>query len=162
MPSTQPPTPPTPDGGHRLDRRIYRRPKVWVKGIGATLAITSLVIVVKCLWPLPPSAGTQSWLAVAIIVAGLGMFVQLAVPGALVALRHPWGADYLLDWEQSHAHVRAYGLVYVWAGVVMPSGWITAFVIIPSYRSPFSLLSLAATLVAFAPMLGLTLFDRRR
>jgi hypothetical protein len=108
----------------------------------------------------PPSGGT--WLTVGFLLVAQSGFVLLAIPGALVALRHPWGAVFRLVTEERYAHPRLAGLAEVWGGVVL-SGWLGAISLL---QFPFSLglgvvLTLAVGLVALAPLQAIVLFDRR-
>jgi hypothetical protein len=102
-------------------------------------------------------------LTVGFLLIALSGFVLLAIPGALAALRHPWGAVFRLMLEERYAHPRLAGLAEVWAGVVV-SGWLGA---ISFLQFPFSLglgvvLTLAVGLVALAPLLAIMRFDPRR
>jgi hypothetical protein len=83
----------------------------------------------------------------------------VAIPGALVALRHPVVAAILRAQEQRFNHPRLFGLAQVWAGIVV-SGWLSAMVLLLPY--PPVALTYAVFLAGLGPMYATLLFDRRR
>jgi len=156
MAPSQDPTPPTTSRKHRPDLGFDFRPVLlWLAVVLALLGAGTLIALVS-----PPSGGTR--LTVGFLLIALSLFVFMAIPGALVALRHPWGAVYRLALEERYAHPRLAGLAEVWAGVVV-SGWLG---VISLLQFPFSVglgvvLTLAVGLVVLAPLLATMRFDRR-
>src|SRR5260221_1114793 len=149
-------TPPTTSRKHRPDRGFGVRPVLLWLAVGLALSGTGTLIALVS----PPSGVTG--LTVGFLLSALSGFVFVAIPGALVALRHPWGAGFRLVLEERYAHPRLVGLAEVWAGVVL-SGGLGAISLL---QYPFSLglgvvLTLAVVLVALAPLLAITRFDRR-
>jgi hypothetical protein len=126
-----------------------------------TLALIGMGILIVSVSP--PSTAMWSWETAGFLLVALGILVFAAAPGALVAQHHSWGTAFRRLLEERFAHPRLAGLAEVWAGLVL-SGWVAATTLL---RVPFSpelaaMLTLAMGAVAFAPMLALNLFDRRR
>ncbi len=133
------------------------RPMMWIYGTGIVLCCTGIFIGLVSVF----SFATRSWTKVGFLLEALSGLALLTIPGALLALRHPWGAVRHLHVEQRRfAHPRLVGLAEVWAGLV-----ISALGAIPFVADIYPLLLywlLPVGLVALAPLLALYLFDRRR
>jgi hypothetical protein len=169
MSSSQEPTSPTTGGTPRLDwSSIYPRPMQWFCEIGLSLLMAGSLIAAA-------SPAASAWATVGLLLMMLSLFVLSAVIGALLALRHPWGACFRVLVERHYAHPRLVGLAVVWAGLVTSS---LMGAILYLARPPFpsaldaadgwkwllagGVAALALFLIALAPLLALALFDRRR
>src|SRR5260221_11559346 len=109
-------TPPTTSRKHRPDRGFDFRPVLLWLAVGLALSGTGTLIALVS----PPSGGT--WLTVGFLLIALSGFVFVAIPGALVALRHPCVAGFRLVLDVRYAHLRLDGLDEGWAGVVLSCG----------------------------------------
>jgi hypothetical protein len=156
-------------GGRRArqKRGAVFSPVTWIMVIGAVLILSSFTIdgvlslsgfVVVQLNHY--SIATRSWYKVGVLLFGIGWFPCVAIPGGLMALRHPWAAAGLQTQGPSDVHERLFGLTLVWAGVLIP-GWFIASAILPPYY-PLGPISVVVTLVAVAPTLALGLVGLRR
>jgi hypothetical protein len=130
----------------------------WLYGSGIALfAIDLFILSVNLSSRTAPSSW---WPKVGFLLVALAVFAAVTIPGALLAMRHPWGACFRVLAEQRYAHPRFYGLAQVWAGLVV-SGSMGANLFAPLFASlPYWVL--AMYLAALAPLLTLYLFDRRR
>lgn len=138
---------------------VSYRPLWWLAGTGLSLFVIGLCILAENEAFI---AATSSWWSkVGFLLVALSMFIFFTIPGALLAVRLPWGVIWRLRVEQLRfVHPRLYGLALVWAGLVC-SGSIGANLFVPLFTSiPYSVL--AMELVALAPVFALMLFDRRR
>lgn len=163
MAPSQDPTPPTTDRRRRPNLGADIRPWLWIGGAGLALIVVGVFIGFVS----PPSAAPWSWTTVASLLAALGMFVAVAIPGALVALRLPWGDGLRLALEKGYARPRLLGLAAAWAGLVL-IGWagVTRLLGSPNVvgflQNIFPGFPLVVGLVAAVPLLAIVLFDRRR
>ncbi len=118
MSSSQDQTPPTTDGMLRLEsnRELCRELKVvlWLWGTGLVLVLLGVFIALVS----PPSAATWSVEKIGFLIASLGFHPILTIPGALVALHHPWGGGFRRTMGRRFAHPRAAGYAYMWAGLL--------------------------------------------
>jgi hypothetical protein len=97
----------------------------------------------------------------------LGWFVMVGLPGALVALRHPWAAAMLRTLRQEYRHPRLFGLAQAWLCFLVP-GWLS--INVSPFRYPLAFISVelfvvvtaVLFVVGFGPLAGIWLFDRRR
>lgn len=162
MSPSQDPTSPTRDRKRRPDRGVAIRPLLWIVGVGLALFVAGVVIASVS----PISAALWSWETVASLLSSLGLFVVLAIPGALVALRHPWGDGLRLALEKRYAHPRLLGLLAALAGLAQLGVWAATYLIqFPSTPGVGEVLTPAVGLVEVATLgalLALGLFDRRR
>lgn len=171
MSSSQDPTSPTTGGMPHLDEgNIHHRPIAWFLNIDVILFTAGTIIYFG-------SPSTSAWATAGVLVMILSESALLAVPGALLAARHPSGAFPIprADVERHYAHPRLVGLALVWGGLVL-SGLTGATLFL--FHTPFirlvdaaggwkwllvwGLALLAAAVVGIAPLLALAQFDRRQ
>ncbi len=161
MAPSQDPTPPTTGRKRRPDRGIDIRPLLWVDGVGVALLLTGILLVA-----ISSAVGIWLWATVGFFLIALSVLFFAVIPGALVALRHPWGDIFRQTLEKRYAHPRLAGLAEVWFGlVIMGALGATALALLvplPFSLGEYGLLAIAVVLVALAPMLAIILFDRHR
>lgn len=169
MPPNQDPTPPTTNGVSRLlwGGNVYPRPMRLFCEIDLCLIMVGIII-----WMVYPSSSV--WSKVGVLLWILSLSAYFAVPGAFLAMGHPWGDFLRKVLERRFAHPRLAGLAMAWFGLIMSGGGASLFLL----QAPLShfffetmiwwqgvlayfLMLLAAGLVALAPILALDLFDRR-
>ncbi len=118
----------------------------------------------------------SAWSTVGFLLMIVPQFALSTVIGTLVALRHPWGANFsVLLMERRFAHPRLAGLALLWMGLVL--GPLLGALPFLSYDQFFNVLLaedgwkwflaggaalLAVVVVAVAPLLALNAFDRQR
>lgn len=152
---------------------VNYRPMWWIYGTGLVLLFTGFLILSQIDHLSLTASGTWLLFEAGMFLMGLS-FIILTIPAALAAVRHPWGDAYRLAAERHYAHSRLVGLAQVWCGLVL-SGIMAALIFVSTPAPSFlftedwwkgllalGLALLAAFLVAFAPLLALYLFDRRR
>jgi hypothetical protein len=154
----------TAGAGHegRARRGAVISPLAWILIAGAVLFLTGLFIGVLNLYA--PAAqwsspAVQLWEKLGFVLAALGLFALIAIPGALLALGHPWAADILHSQEPRFKHTRLLGLTQLWAGTLF-SAWLIAAYASPNYSLARD--TYVAFLVGFGPMFAFMMFDRRR
>lgn len=182
MPPSQDPTPPTtgepsrPEQDNVDQRRIYLvygthpdrreddigcRPVFLVYGLPIALCfIGGLIEVANASRP-----HTWPW-QVGNLVILLSASAIIGIPGALVAMRHPWGAVSFVS-QRKLRHPRLGGLVQAWIGFLFLCATVIAgvnsFISLPFFNTRSG--ALAIFIVMFlsigAPILALYLFDRR-
>ncbi len=168
MPPSQDPTPPATNSASRLlwGGNVYPRPMRLFCEIDLFLIMVSLIIS-------SVSRYSSVWFTVGFFLLILSLSAYIAVPGALVAIGHPWGDFFLKLWERRFAHPRRVGLAFVWLGLIVSGGGASLFLLQARLShfffetmiwwqgvlAYFSAL-LAAGLVAIAPLFALDLFDR--
>jgi hypothetical protein len=101
-----------------------------------------------------------SWREAGLLLLALVPCVFLGVPGALVALRHPWAAG-LWRQEQRFNHPQVFGLTLAWAGILL-SGWLSATVLLVPPVPFMYVADVVVLLAAFGPAYAILVFDRRR
>ena len=165
MAPSQDPTSSTTGRERRPDRGVDIRPLLWVDGAGVALLLTGILLVA-----ISSAVGIWLWATMGLFLIALSVLFFAVIPGALVALRHPWGDIFRQTLEKRYVHSRLAGLAEVWFGLVM-MGALGATALALLVPLPFSLgedgllaiaAVLAVVLVALAPMLAIILFDRRR
>lgn len=136
---------------------VRYRPMWWLYGTGFALFVIGMGIVIVSRY----SGPARPWDKVGLVVEILSGFAFLIIPGALLVARHPWGDGVRLLAERHYAHPRLYGLVAVWAGLVL-SVSMGALMFAPDPVSAPGYVTLAELLVALTPVFAFLLFDRRR
>ncbi len=114
------------------------------------------------------SAAGVSWQNVvfvaAAVVVGLSLIFLSIIPGALLAVRHPWADAYLHLSGPPFAHPRLFGLTLVWAGLLL-TGAMGATILLSasawSWAGTLAIL-LAIFVVAVVPPAAVLLLDRGR
>jgi hypothetical protein len=155
MPPSETPSPPVAGRERRADVSSTIWPIVWIREVGAALLLVGALIA------LTNPASTAAWSAwkAGLLLVALGLFVFAGVPGALLALRHPWATRSLKTVTQSFTYPRLVGLAELWASAVVP-GWLSAKLLL-QVHDPLMAITYAVFLVGLGPMLALLLFDRR-
>ncbi len=141
---------------------VSYRPMRWIYGTGIALFLSGIVFSV---WMSQSSSATQSsWSNTGLFLfEALFSFTFFTLPGVLVAFRHPWGAAFRLQLEQQRvAHPRLFSVAVVWASLVLISDRAMVRHFIPDVFASISDRLPVMPLVAFAPLVALSLFDRRR
>jgi hypothetical protein len=157
MSPSEHPTPPISGRTHRTDGAVASRPMVWILGTACALVGTGLLIV----WTNPASTATRSWQTAGTLLIALGIFVFIAIPGALEALGHPWAAAMRRPLEQRFNHPRLLGLAQVWAGVLVP-GWLSVMILVQLPASFVPITSAVLPVGGLGPLYAIVLFDHRR
>ncbi|HEX8034159.1 MAG TPA: hypothetical protein VF510_09940, partial [Ktedonobacterales bacterium] len=158
--------PPNTDGAPRPDQDdVNWRPMLWIYGTGITVLLTSIIILSQG-DRLSSISDMLLLFKAGMVLIGLS-FLFLMMPGVLAAMRHPWGAAYLLAAERRYVHPRLYGLAEGWASFVLSVSAALLFVQDP-FSTPYSYwldrlltwgaAALAVFLVTIAPMLAFYLF----
>jgi hypothetical protein len=87
---------PSEDADIPKAERVQRRsritatwPMTWIRRTGRALAVLGGLIAVLAQ---PFSTATWSWQTLGILVIGLGIVIDVGIPGALEAMGHPWAA----------------------------------------------------------------------
>lgn len=172
MEPTRDPTPP-PTRRRWTDRwpGIDVRP-LWLATAGFALLGMGVLILVIASGIDTGSAIGVAWSNVAFVavavVLGLSLIFLCLIPGALVALRHPWGDVYLRVSGPPFAHPRLFGLTLVWTGLLM-SGVMGAYIFLSAsawsdvvvFSRTIAIL-LAIGIVAVVPLAAVLLLDRGR
>ena len=107
----------------------------------------------------PDSTAAWSWKETGLVLFALSPLVLLGIPGALMALWHPWAATTLRTQEWQFKHPRLMGLAELWAGILL-SGWLSAMILL-RLSAPLSPIVWAVCLLGFGPLYAIMLFDRR-
>ncbi len=160
MPTSQDQSAPTTGGTPDLgsDRESAREMvELWLFGAGCVLALLGMLIALMS----PPSAAMWSGFTVGFLILSLAFHLLLTIPGALVALRHPWGGGFRRLLGERFAHPRIAGCTEIWAGLLFScSVGILAFA--PIEQLYGTVVTFGVIMVAIAPFVALALFDRRR
>jgi hypothetical protein len=101
---------------------------------------------------------------VEVVMLGLACIGLFLIPGALMALRRPWGDVYLRVIGRPYVHPRLFGLTLAWAGLILASMAGAPFFLNPSAWSWAGGLAilLAMCAVSVVPFAAVLRFDRRR